>query len=1208
MPDKESEATTRTKARFEEVFRSYTTFSDGKNTSNTKKKNQGEHIVLETFKNQLDLSKESENETIINNTYNAEEESPRYRKNKLREKIPATEKQSNVIAEDYVPTKTKTKKTTVAEIQFESEHDQYKNISGKKIPKGGKKKGKSVVIEEEDPTDPTDFDDNDQLIEAYRLQFSQEETNEIKEKIKKKLKARISEISTNTENQPVSLNNEIGVKKKKKKKELTTSVAETSSMFVSEAENQPAYLTIQSQEHMSALDASKESQNYLGQDEEFTKAKRKKLKKIEKSVTDNELGTGIEDHIEDRSSSRHVYDDSLVLGIYIHRSDKLKIDIMSSYPVVKIHVFDQSTGNYVRKENRSDAVSSFNEQDKNDYIHPLMTQAYDFRKLKSPVPEWDEQIIFNERFPYFLQDNEDNPKVILFFEILDSISDDHARTNFEIQVQEKVSQSVAWAFLKLVGANDVLNVDTKLRLQLYYPPPRARLMSSSTIYDWWLKQHRSKYPSTLYVTIKGLKLPDNVKASFHDSLAMHQQLGSSISHTDLENENVSKTSEATESNRKEPLRWTRLPGQACHIPNKRLLSLRAGHMGCFSVCFSNDGRTLAAACADRDGYPIYLYEIPSGQYMMALHGHLSVVYDLCWSKNDQNLLSASSDCTVRLWTPGHETSTACKVLPHPSFVYAVKFHPMANNLVVTGCYDSVIRVWNVKVKEINGQLLQEFTGHNSFINTLCFDSEGHQMYSGDSSGTIIVWNTQINRSSQRNPLQYWSIVKEIKEPDMKGIPVNYLQVHPNGRRLLIHAKDSTLRIMDLRILAVKKYIGATHFREKIHSTFTPCGTFVFSGSEDGMAYVWNAETGDKVAKYSDLSYAAPLRDVAYHPHEHMVAFCAFGQNQPILVYVYDYKVAQLDAEVAAGSNNSEIRTFDELSGSSDRFFNAAKTSMRMMKVKQRLDSVLSGSNNLLPAPSLLSPHSKLGLPRTQTNQMFTQPISTNSFGGFSPVGHTLSRTPSVKLQMSNTDAKVSSLKIEADSVLPVQETVVALYDYTAHRSDELTIQRSDIIHVLYKDNDNWWFGCLANGQQGYFPANYVATETQLEESQSSAETSALVHKEYYDIEETPKRLPGMSVVPNKSKDLKFMSQHDTDADSPVTHGRKLKTLHFDESNLIRSDSNLSAGIQPSTSTSSALNEWGLQARPEFSVKPKRKKKLKHINSAGKTNIAFEPDT
>lgn len=45
-------------------------------------------------------------------------------------------------------------------------------------------------------------------------------------------------------------------------------------------------------------------------------------------------------------------------------------------------------------------------------------------------------------------------------------------------------------------------------------------------------------------------------------------------------------------------------------------------------------------------------------------------------------------------------------------------------------------------------------------------------------------------------------------------------------------------------LAVKKYTGAINYRERIYSTFTPCGNFIFSGSEDGMAYVWNTDTGE----------------------------------------------------------------------------------------------------------------------------------------------------------------------------------------------------------------------------------------------------------------------------------------------------------------------------------------------------------------------------
>ena len=51
--------------------------------------------------------------------------------------------------------------------------------------------------------------------------------------------------------------------------------------------------------------------------------------------------------------------------------------------------------------------------------------------------------------------------------------------------------------------------------------------------------------------------------------------------------------------------------------------------------------------------------------------------------------------------------------------------------------------------------------------------------------------------------------------------------------------------------------------------------------------------------------------------------------------------------------------------------------------------------------------------------------------------------------------------------------VVALYDYAAQRSDELSLQCGDTIKVLHKDTANWWMGELASGKQGFFPANYV---------------------------------------------------------------------------------------------------------------------------------------
>ncbi|KFQ02855.1 Jouberin, partial [Haliaeetus albicilla] len=1118
----ESEAKAKTKVRFEEIFRRHAGLTDTKKSKKNKFHSQENIMVslntcklalvaflnrkkLDTFRSNVDLAKESVNdEAIINNTYNPEEDSPRFTKNKLREKASIAEKINNDIVsgeENKKPKSNKKKKKSLLQEQLNEEENLYEaklESFEKKINDFPKKKTKSksqtdVSHQEGDrkiknsltePRNVTELEEEEELIRAYQLHVAEDEANAIKKKIRMKLKEQMSEFTSTVQSHEVVLNSEVGKKKKKKKEIAALSEAETSAMSLSELQHHP----VEDGNENQSLEEQK-----LEESMENQKPKAKKVKKKTRKEENTQVAVENDEEMKNSeisTQSKFGVDDGRVLGVYIHRSDRLKTDLLVSHPMVKIHVVDQRSGLYVKKDHSKRKVSSYYEQEQIEHVLPIMTQPYDFRQSKSTIPEWEEQVIFNECFSYFIQNTEESPRVILFFEILDFLSMDGVRANSDVQIQEHGFRKICWAFLKLVGANGVLNIDGKLRLQLYYPPPRTKSHSNVVeVYNWWAKCPRNRYPSTLYVTVRGIKLPDHKKCHF-------RSLGSCSSATlcELQREGSKKSCEPFPEEKKEPFKWTRLPGQACRIPNKHLFSLRGGDMGCFCIRFSHDGKTLAAACAGKNGYPIVLYEIPSGQFLREFYGHLNIVYDLCWSKDNQHLLTASSDGTVRMWKIEMQAASAVRVFPHPSFVYTAKYHPIADSLVVTGCYDSVIRIWNANVKEIHGQLLQELDGHKSFINTLCFDAEGLHMFSGDSSGLIIVWDTSVKGSSQ-HLFQHWRINKEIKENDIKGTPINHLEVHPNGRRLLIHAKDSTLRIMDLRILATKKYIGATNYREKIHSTLTPCGTFLFSGSEDGRAYVWNPETGDQVAIYSELSFTSPLRDVAFHPHEHMVSFCAFGQNQPILVYIYDYKVAQQEAELvkdlssslttAAPRGPQLFSSFSEIPVQrssvmcpADQFVSVARASMRMQKVKQKLDSVMQLMDIKITCMCKF------------WSESFKAPSEDNNKTGFSfkssVIFDRLFKTSFFSLKQTT---RISSgflhtaLHISKTSVLLVKQKV-ALYDYTAHRSDELTIHRSDIIQVLYKDNDNWWFGSLANGQQGYFPANYVAGEKEYEEQPS----------------------------------------------------------------------------------------------------------------------------
>ncbi|MBN3317811.1 ABI2 protein, partial [Atractosteus spatula] len=52
------------------------------------------------------------------------------------------------------------------------------------------------------------------------------------------------------------------------------------------------------------------------------------------------------------------------------------------------------------------------------------------------------------------------------------------------------------------------------------------------------------------------------------------------------------------------------------------------------------------------------------------------------------------------------------------------------------------------------------------------------------------------------------------------------------------------------------------------------------------------------------------------------------------------------------------------------------------------------------------------------------------------------------------------------------EKVVAIYDYTKDKEDELSFQEGAIIYVIKKNDDGWYEGVM-NGTTGLFPGNYV---------------------------------------------------------------------------------------------------------------------------------------
>ena len=70
---------------------------------------------------------------------------------------------------------------------------------------------------------------------------------------------------------------------------------------------------------------------------------------IETKDTTDGAAEGEEETEEVKEPPRPPDDDGRLLGITIHRSDRLKSDLYIAHPLVRVHLIDVETGTYVKK-------------------------------------------------------------------------------------------------------------------------------------------------------------------------------------------------------------------------------------------------------------------------------------------------------------------------------------------------------------------------------------------------------------------------------------------------------------------------------------------------------------------------------------------------------------------------------------------------------------------------------------------------------------------------------------------------------------------------------------------------------------------------------------------------------------------------------------------------------------------------------------------
>lgn len=105
-----------------------------------------------------------------------------------------------------------------------------------------------------------------------------------------------------------------------------------------------------------------------------------------------------------------------IIGITIHQTDNLNINSFVIHPVVKIHIVDYETGEYLKKSDSNRSVVHYYEDKQYPFIGPMLTHSFDLQTNKTLVPAWNETVIINEDIDYII---ESKRNVIIFFQIMD---------------------------------------------------------------------------------------------------------------------------------------------------------------------------------------------------------------------------------------------------------------------------------------------------------------------------------------------------------------------------------------------------------------------------------------------------------------------------------------------------------------------------------------------------------------------------------------------------------------------------------------------------------------------------------------------------------------------------------------------------------------------------------------------------------------------